>query len=154
MPFFNYVAINDSCEEVEGVVDAATGDIALDTLTDQGLLVLTLNARGEKKGFATEITLFQRVKVKDVVIFTRQLAVMVSATLPVVQALRILVNQIDSLTLKIVVSDVADAVDGGARLSEALKKYPKEFSNFYVSMDRSAETAGKLEGVLCFLSDR
>ncbi len=154
MPFFDYIALNDQCEELDGVVDAVNSDVALDTLTDQGLLVLSLRPRGEKKGLTTEITLFQRVKVKDIVIFSRQLAVMVSATLPVVQALRILVNQTDSIALKIVVSEVADAVDGGARLSEALGKHPKVFSNFYVSMVCSGETAGKLDEVLNYLADQ
>jgi len=154
MPFFDYIAVNDACEEVSGVVDGANEDVALDTLTDQGLLVLSLQSRDHKKGFSTEITLFQRVKVKDVVIFSRQLAVMVSATLPVVQAIRILVNQIENVALKIVASEVADDVDGGARLSDALAKHPKVFSNFYVSMVRSGETAGKMDEVLNYLADQ
>ena len=154
MPFFDYIAVNEDCEEVSGVVDSANTDIAIDTLTDQGLLVLSLKARDEKSGFSSEITLFQHVKTKDVVIFTRQLAVMVSATLPVVQALRILVNQINSVQLKIVVSEVADSVDGGSRLSEAFNKHPKIFSHFYVSMVKSGETAGKLDEVLNYLADQ
>lgn len=154
MPFFDYIAVNEDCEEITGVVDSANSDVALETLTDQGFLVLSMKERVEKKGIATEIKIFQRVKVKDVVIFTRQLAVMISATLPVVQALRILVNQIESRTLKIIVSEVADSVDGGARLSEALNRHPKVFSTFYVSMVRSGETAGKLDQVLNYLADQ
>lgn len=154
MPFYDYLAVNEECEEVAGVVDAVNDEVALGTLTDQSLLVLSLSVRGEKKGFAREITLFSRVKTKDLVIFSRQLAVMVSATLPVVSALRILVNQIESIPLKITVSDVADAVDGGSRLSDALAKHPKVFSNFYVSMVRSGETAGKLDEVLNYLADQ
>ncbi|MDZ4221550.1 MAG: type II secretion system F family protein, partial [Patescibacteria group bacterium] len=154
MPFYDYLAVNEECEEVAGAVDAVNDEVALSTLTDQSLLVLSLSVRGEKKGFAREITLFSRVKTKDLVIFSRQLAVMVSATLPVVSALRILVNQIESVPLKITVSDVADAVDGGSRLSDALAKHPKVFSNFYVSMVRSGETAGKLDEVLNYLADQ
>ncbi|MBI1961431.1 MAG: type II secretion system F family protein [Parcubacteria group bacterium] len=154
MPFFDYLAVNEECEEVVGVVDAVNDEVALGTLTDQGLLVLSLKTREGKRGFAKEITLFARVKVKDLVVFSRQLAVMVSATLPVVAALRILVNQIESVPLKIVVSEVADAVDGGARLSEALARHPKVFSNFYTSMIRSGETAGKLDEVLNYLADQ
>ena len=154
MPFFDYIAINENCEEVKGVVDSTVSDIAVETLTDQGLLVLSLKPREEKKGFSSEITLFQRVKTKDVVILTRQLAVMISATLPVVQALRILINQIESIPLKIVISEVADSVDGGSRLSEALAKHPKVFSHFYVSMVKSGETSGKLDEVLNYLADQ
>jgi type IV pilus assembly protein PilC len=154
MPFFDYIAVNDECDEVSGVVDAVSSDIALGTLTDQGLLVLSLATREQKKGFSMEINLFQRVKVKDLVVFTRQLSVMASANLPVVQALRILVNQIDAVALKIVVSEIADGVDGGMRLSDALAKHPKVFSNFFVSMVKSGETAGKLDEVLNYLADQ
>ncbi|OJI07837.1 hypothetical protein BK004_00100 [bacterium CG10_46_32] len=154
MSFFDYLAVNEECEEVTGVVDSVSDEIALNTLTDQGLLVLSLSPREEKKGFSTEINLFAHIKVKDLVIFSRQLAVMISATLPVVQSLRILVNQIESVPLKIVVSDVADSVDGGSRLSDAFKKHPKVFSNFFVSMIASGETAGKLDEVLNYLADQ
>lgn len=154
MPFFDYIAINDKKEKVSGAVEAANNDLALSTLTDQGLLILSLKPRVEKKGVTSEISFFNRVKVKDVVIFSRQLAVMVSATLPIVQALRILIKQTESMHLKIVISEVADAVDGGARLSDAFGRYPEVFSHFYVSMVRSGETAGKIDEVLNYLADQ
>jgi len=154
MPFFDYTAVNSECKETEGVVDAESSDVALDILTNQGLLVLSIKSREEKKGLSFEINFFQRVKVKDVVMFTRQFSVMISATLPVVQALRILVNQIEAPTLKMIVSEVADDVDGGARLSEALGRHPKVFSNFYTSMVKSGETSGKLDEVLNYLADQ
>src|SRR3990167_7738056 len=119
MPFFDYTAVTSEQKQVQGVVDAATLDAAMSTLTDKGLLVVSLKARAEPRGLGSELGIFNRVKVKDVVIFSRQLSVMVSATLPVVQALRILTKQIDNVSLKIIVSEVADAVDGGARLSDA-----------------------------------
>ncbi|MEK7164433.1 MAG: type II secretion system F family protein [Patescibacteria group bacterium] len=154
MPFFDYIAQNDKQEKIAGVADAANIDLALSTLTDQGLLVLSLKPRVEKQGIATEIKFFNRVKVKDIVVFSRQLSVMVSATLPVVQALRILVKQTEAVRLKIIISEVADAVDGGARLSDAFGRYPDVFSHFYVSMIRSGETAGKLDEVLNYLADQ
>lgn len=154
MPFFDYIAQNDKQEKISGVADAANADLALSTLTDQGLLVLSLKLRVEKAGIATEIKFFNRVKVKDLVVFSRQLSVMVSATLPVVQALRILVKQTEAVRLKIIISEIADAVDGGARLSDAFGRYPDVFSHFYVSMVRSGETAGKLDEVLNYLADQ
>ena len=70
MPFFDYIAQNDKQERISGVVDAATADTALATLTDQGFLVLSLKIRVEKRGIATEIKFFNRwttqgVKVED-----------------------------------------------------------------------------------------
>ncbi|MBI4122708.1 MAG: type II secretion system F family protein [Parcubacteria group bacterium] len=154
MTLFDYKATNQAGEAMAGAVDAEDANAALATLKDRGLAVLSIVEREEKKGFALEIKFLNRVKVKDLVVFSRQLAVMVSATLPVVQALRILTKQLDSLRLKIVVSEIADAVDGGARLSEAFAKYPDIFSNFYISMVRSGETAGKLDEVLNYLADQ
>lgn len=154
MPLFDYIANSKEGDKVRGVVEAASVDIALDTLKDKGFLVLSLNEREEKKGFSVEITWFSRIKIKDIVIFSRQLAVMVSANLPIVQALRILTKQTESVKLKIVISEVADAVDGGMRLSAALAKYPSAFSNFFVSMVRSGETAGKVDEVLNYLADQ
>ncbi len=154
MPFFNYTAVNSNCDEVEGVAEASSIEAALDVLTNQGLLVLSMKSREEKKGFSLEINIFQRVKVKDVVMFTRQFSVMISATLPVVQALRILVMQTESPALKIIISEVVDDVDGGAKLSDALAKHPRVFSTFYVSMVKSGETSGKLDEVLNYLADQ
>jgi len=154
MAFYDYIAIDEECDEVVGVIEADDSDTAMGTIAEQGLVLISLKERETKKGFASEIKFLNRVKVKEVVVFSRQLAVMVSATLPVVQALRILIKQIESIRLKIVVSDVADAVDGGASLSEAFARYPDVFSNFYVSMVRSGETAGKIDEVLNYLADQ
>lgn len=154
MPLFDYNATNQAGEAHSGAVDAEDATAALATLKDRGFAVLSISEREEKKGFAIEIKFLNRVKVKDLVIFSRQLAVMVSATLPVVQALRILTKQLDNLRLKIVVSEIADAVDGGMRLSEAFAKYPDIFSGFYISMVKSGETAGKLDEVLNYLADQ
>lgn len=154
MPLFDYIANNKEGGKVQGVVEAASVDAALETLKEKGFLVLSLTEREEKKGFGAEITWFSRIKAKEIVVFSRQLAVMVSANLPIVQALRILTKQIENVRLKIIVSEVADAVDGGMRLSAAMAKYPKVFSNFYVSMVRSGETAGKVDEVLNYLADQ
>ena len=70
-----------------------------------------------------------------------------------VQSLKILVDQTSNLTLKMIVSEIADEVDAGSPLSEALSKRPKVFSNFYVSVIKSGETSGKLDEVLGYLAD-
>lgn len=154
MSFFDYIANNKEGQKVQGVVEAGSVDKALDILKEQGFLVLTVKERAGKKGLSLEIAFLSRIKTKEVVIFSRQLAVMVSASLPIVQALHILTKQVENVKLKIIVSEIADAVDGGARLSTALAKYPKVFSNFYVSMVRSGETAGKVDEVLNYLADQ
>lgn len=155
MAFFSYRARDQSGEESRGLVEAPTQAIATETLLERGLVVLGLEEQAQKSKLDIKIPfLGDRVKVKDIVIFSRQFAVMASANLPVVQAFRILIKQTASNALRIVLSDVADEVEGGARLSLALSKHPEAFSDFYISMVRSGETAGKLEEVLNFLADQ
>jgi len=82
------------------------------------------------------------------------LSVIVSATIPLVQGLRILVNQTESPVLKTVISEVADDVEGGAKLSAALARHPNVFDGFFVNIIKSGETSGKLDEVLNYLADQ
>ncbi len=99
------------------------------------------------------LTFLNKIKSKDLVAFSRQFAVMISANLPLVQSLRVVAEQNKNISLKIVLSHISQEVDGGARLSDALAKRPHIFSNFYVSIVRSGETSGKLDEVLTYLAD-
>ena len=78
---------------------------------------------------------------------------MSSATLPIVTALRILEKQTANPKLKVIASEIGDEVEGGAKLSAALAKYPDVFSSFYINMITSGETSGKVDEVLNYLAD-
>jgi type IV pilus assembly protein PilC len=93
------------------------------------------------------------IKTKDLVIFSRQFSVMVSASVPIVESLLILVDQTNNLTFKNMLSEIAFEVDGGAFLSDAFAKRPKTFSDFFVNIVRSGESSGKLDDVLNYLAD-
>jgi len=153
MPFFNYKARDEEGEVVSGVVEAANEELALTLVKDEGLSPISIAVR--KVGI-TEINIdfMQRVKAKDVVVMSRQLAVMVDASLPLVEALKILVKQTPNPKLRGIISNVGDTVEGGGRLSDALSKYPKQFSVFYVSIIKSGETSGQLAEVLNYLADQ
>jgi len=102
----------------------------------------------------TKIKLFvERSNTKDLVIFSRQFSVMISANVPVVECLMILVEQTDNFSLKKMIADIAFEVDAGSLLSDAFAKRPKVFSNFFVNIIRSGETSGKLDEVLNYLAD-
>ncbi len=90
---------------------------------------------------------------KDLVIFSRQFSVMISANVPVVESLMILVDQTNNISLKNMLSEIAFEVDGGAFLSDAFSKRPKIFSDFFVNIVRSGESSGKLDEVLNYLAD-
>ncbi|MFA5109315.1 MAG: type II secretion system F family protein [Patescibacteria group bacterium] len=99
------------------------------------------------------LKLIAPIKSKDLVIFSRQFSVMISASVPVVESLLILVDQTNNLTLKNLIADIAFEVDGGSFLSDAFGKRPKIFSDFFVNIVRSGETSGKLDEVLEYLAD-
>ena len=154
---FNYKARKISGEIFQGVVEAPSEEVAADVLMDRGLSVITLeSAETDIISAKREIKMpFKHgVKKKDVVIFARQLSVMTSANVPIVQALKIITQQTEKPGLQKIVADVADEVESGVKLSSAMGKYPKVFSNFFVSMIKSGETSGKLDEVLEYLADQ
>jgi len=154
MAVFDYKAKNRSGDTVKGAVEAPSGDLAQEVLRDKGLILLSINERTKITLFQSTFGFLKRVPRKDVVMFSRQLAVLIAATVPIVQALRILVKQQKNVNFKIILSEIADEVDGGARLSQTLGKYPQVFSDFFVHMVRSGETTGKLDETLNYLADQ
>lgn len=157
MAFFYYTAKNQLGEVVSGMIEADSENLAAEMLADHSLLVLSLKEKRESAWFSkfqSSLGFLKRVKVKDLVIFSRQLSVMISATIPIVQALRTLVVQTSNVTLKIIISEIADEVEGGAKLSLALGRHPQVFNNFYVNLIKSGETAGQLDEVLNYLADQ
>lgn len=153
MPLFDYRAKDTEGRTIEGGVEAPSEQAALEELSQRGLTPIFIAERSQQSIWQASLNFFNRVKTKDLVVFSRQLAVMVSATVPLVQALRILTKQTQSDTLKIIISEVADEVEGGAKLSAALARHPQTFSSFYVNMVRSGETSGRLDETLNYLAD-
>lgn len=99
------------------------------------------------------LSIINIVRAKDLVVFSRQFAVMISANLPLVKALKIIVEQTENIKLKMVISDIVFEVDAGTRLSDAMAERPQIFSSFYTSVVKSGETSGKLDEVLNYLAD-
>ncbi len=154
MAVYDYKAKDNTGASISGAVEAPNDVVAADTLKERGLTVLSLNERKKNTLFQSSLGFFNKVPHKDIVLFARQLAVMISATVPIVQALRILVKQTTNITFKIIISEIADEVDGGARLSASFARYPQAFSDFFIYMVRSGETTGKLDETLNYLADQ
>ena len=154
MPLFSYKARDKENKVTEGLVEAETESGAAEILRERGLDILSLEEKKEIIGFLRYLKFLQRVSAKDIIIFSRQLSVMVSANVPIVQALRILVKQTTSNTLKSIVTGLADEVEGGAKLSSALSRHPEIFDDFFINIIRSGETSGKLDEVLEYLADQ
>ncbi|MFA5360314.1 MAG: type II secretion system F family protein, partial [Patescibacteria group bacterium] len=152
MPIFKYKAFNKDKKVQEGMVEAISKDYVGEILTEKGFSIVSIaEVSSGKKIF--NLDFLNRIKTKDIVIFSRQFSVLISANVSMVQALKVLVDQTANVILKMILSEVADEVDAGSTLSEALAKRPNVFNNFYVSVVRSGETSGKLDEVLSYLAD-
>jgi type IV pilus assembly protein PilC len=152
MPIFNYKAIDKKQNTVNGLIEASSEDAAAENLQEKGFIIITLKKAADKRAARKQIIL-SRVSGKDLVIFSRQFAVMISANVTVVQALKILIEQTASVKLKMAISDIAFEVDAGSRLSESLAKRSDIFSDFYSSVIKSGETSGKLDESLNYLAN-
>jgi type IV pilus assembly protein PilC len=120
---------------------------------DRGLMVISIRRGAGRK--AGKKRRQGKVKAQDLVVFTRQLATMMDAGLPLVQSLTALEEQTDSLTLKPVLRQTTEQVEQGHAFSEALAEHPKVFNKLYVSMVEAGETGGLLAEILdrlaCYL---
>lgn len=154
MAVYDYKAKKSTGATVNGAVVAPSENVAYNIIRDRNLYVIFLRERKKSALVEASLGFFNRVKEKETVIFSRQLSVMISAGVPLVKALKTVVRQTKNVNLKIIISDIADEVDGGAKLSSAMSRYPKVFSNFFVQMIRSAETTGKLDDILLYLADQ
>ena len=150
---FNYRTRGKDGQVVEGVIEAQDRGEASRTLSEQGLIVLSLEREGKRNLLNISIPFLNRIKIKDLVMFSRQLAVMSSATLPIVQSLRILAEQTENSRFKQIISEIGDDIDGGEKLSNSMERHGKAFSPFFVAMIRSGETSGSLDKVLNYLAD-
>lgn len=153
MPLFDYKAKDLNGQIVTGLVEAKDSDYAIKILEQNDLSPLALTARSNNLLNASMV-IGKRVPIKYLVIFTRQLSVMVSATMPLVQAIRVIFKQTENKQLRIILSELSDEIEGGTKLSLALSKYPDVFDDFYVNLIRSGETSGRLSEVLNYLADQ
>ena len=150
---FSYQAKNKEGKLLEGEVDAPNEASAVETLQAKGYIILSLNP--SKTGvFEVDLGSFlSKPNNKDVVIFTRQLATLVDAGMPLAEGLRTLAKQTEKPVFQKIISEISDSVEGGSSLSSALSEYPKLFSEFYVKLVRSGELSGKLHDVLTYLAE-
>lgn len=154
MPTYAYTARAKNGTKQSGTLTAATRQAATQMLQQKGLIADKLTEK--KGGFSiggAGAKLNKRVKTAELLVFTRQLSTIVSAGLPLMQGLDILADQTEDPNFGAVIDAIAQDVESGETFSDALRKYPKAFPDLYVSMVRSGEASGDLDGVLLQLAD-
>jgi len=172
MPRYNYVALDTHGKETKGTIEVASQNEAIGRVKEMGLFPTKIveaekpqekpsrkkaKAAG-KKGSALNLNinipgLSGRVKPKVLTTFTRQLATLVDAGLPLLRGLRVLEKQEHSSTLKSILGQLALAIEGGSTFSEALAQHPKVFNRLFVNMVKAGELGGVLEVVLRRLAE-
>ena len=178
MPKFNYVAMNQRGKEEKGTLDVASQNEAINRLKDMGFFPTKVTeataepkkgakgkkggkkpAKAKKKGKKGDINIpmpkFLQGKVKPKVLttFTRQLATLVDAGLPLLRGLRVLGKQERNPALKGIIEELAVAIEGGSTFSEGLAQHPKTFNKLFINMVKAGEMGGVLEVVLNRLSE-
>ncbi len=174
MPKFNYVALDARGQESSGTMDANSSNDVVAALRQSGYFPTSVLEEGKgpklkvakKKDVAVKaksqaaskgggITLFQKktVKSKVLMIFTRQLATLIDAGLPLLRGLTVLAKQEKDLVLKGTINSLADAVQGGSTFSESLAQHPRIFNKLYINMVKAGELGGVLELVLNRLAE-
>jgi type IV pilus assembly protein PilC len=149
---FKYQARNKTGELQVGFVEGPTKEVVASILTTHELFVLSLES-AEKKGVRDKFFgFFNRVKIKDLMVFTRQLATLLESEMPLNSALQSLYQQTPKPALKESVFQILQDVESGLSLSQAFERQHPIFSDFYVNMVRSAEVTGRLEEAMVFLA--
>ncbi|MDD5437227.1 MAG: type II secretion system F family protein, partial [Candidatus Omnitrophica bacterium] len=146
---FKYAAKNKDGKNITGILDAADRTAAISTLRKQELIIVSLDAAKPESRFTLPFAnRKKKIKIDDLVIFSRQLATMVDAGIPLVSALDILGEQIDNKTFSAVVQEIRSEVETGSSFSEALARHKAVFSQLFVNMVRAGETSGMLDEIL------
>ncbi len=145
---FTYTAINKDSKTVTGSSEAASKETLATTLSKQGLRPIIIKADSGKKGLLGRLKLPKKVKLKDLVIFTRQLSTMISAGVPIVRSLSTLQSQSENKYFRQAVTDISKDVESGMPLADAFAKFPNIFSDVYVNMVRAGEAGGILDEIL------
>src|ERR671912_2950485 len=152
MALYTYRALDKQGEIIQDKLEGSGEMAVAHELRQQGLLVI--DVKEQSAGQKDILEPFKRIKLGDLVVFSRQLATMINAGLPIVRSLYVLSEQTENPKLKDVVVEVRKDVEAGLSLSEALEKHPDAFSRLYVEMVKAGEVGGILDGVLLRVADQ
>ncbi|MFN7170409.1 MAG: type II secretion system F family protein, partial [Candidatus Omnitrophota bacterium] len=154
MPKFYYRARDAQGNLVEGTKEAVSEEQLIRGLSGSGFFVLDIEEREETSVprivplVSFSLNFFKKIKARDLIVFTRQLATMLHAGVAFIDALSVIGEQTENQRLKEVIKEITQTVKGGALFSKAISKYPHIFSQLYLSMVEVGEASGALEEVL------
>jgi len=162
MPVFQYAALDAQGVEIKDEIDALSQKEAISKIRNMGYFPTKVRERGVGKKAGAKKAAARptrkrgaggKVKIKYITQFARQLSTLQDAGLPILRSLRILEEQQKSGTFKRVIGYVADDIEGGSTLSEAMARYPRTFDRLFTGMVAAGETGGVLDLILARVAD-
>jgi len=151
---FNYEAVDQTGAKKTGSIDAVNNDIAIASLQRRGLVLTSIHEAGEATSLLSmNLSIFDHVSTKDVVILSRQLSTLFEAQVSALRVFRLLGGETENQVLAKKLNTIADDLQSGSSISAALAKHPKVFSEFYISMVKAGEESGKLDQTFLYLAD-
>jgi type IV pilus assembly protein PilC len=148
MPSFRYSAKDKGGRTVTGVVESPDERTLIDLLRKQDLVLVSIRQEKRREKVSFFVDFGGKVKLGELVLFSRQLATMIESCIPLVQSLEILTEQIEHHGFKAIVGTVKKDVSTGSSFHEALAKHPRVFSPLYVNMVKAGESSGALDDIM------
>ncbi len=151
---FKYTTIDASGASKAGTIDAINMEVAIAALQKRGLSVVSIKPEEEGASlFSKNISFFDHVSNKDIVILSRQMATLFEAQVSALRIFQLLAVQAENAVLRRKLKEIVDDLQAGSSISAALAKHPDAFSQFYVNMVRAGEESGKLDQTFMYLAD-
>ncbi len=150
---FNYQSIDARGQTMNGSIDAVSIDVAISSLQHRGFVISSITPVATASVFNKSFNFFGGVKNKDIVLLSRQLSTLFQAQVSALRIFRLLSAETEKPILREALIQIADDLQGGSSISNALGKHPEAFSDFYLNMVRAGEEAGKLDETFGYLAD-
>ncbi|MEK7228167.1 MAG: type II secretion system F family protein [Patescibacteria group bacterium] len=149
---FRYTAVTDKGEKREGLIEAVNRELAVSGLQRRGLIVTSVKSEEEAKKWF-QISLWEKVPMKEIVILSRQMSTLFEAQVSALKAFSLLAGNTENKLLADKMNQIVSDLQAGSSIAGALARHPDVFSDFYVNMVKAGEESGKLTQVFSFLAD-
>lgn len=151
---FTYTVIDKDGATQNGSIDAVSEEVAINALQRRGFVITSIKQSTDATPFwQKNISFFDRVTSKDIVILSRQISTLFEAQISALRVFRLLADETENPKLKLVLEEISSDLQGGSTISRSMSKHSEVFSVFYVNMVKAGEESGKLDQIFAHLAD-
>ncbi len=149
---FRYKAVDEQGINKEGEIDAPNKDLAISGLQRRGFIIISIKETKQTK-HGLDMAIFERVSMKEIVIFSRQIATLFEAQVSALKAFTLISSNSENQLFARKLNEITTDIQGGVSISGAMRKHPDVFSEFYVNMIKAGEETGKLNETFLYLAE-